>query len=82
MTRLELHGPVIGAVPEITYRDGHVQLKRGDFLLMFTDGVTEAMNVRGELYSQARLVESLQQGKLRLGQRPRRRRVERGAGLR
>jgi sigma-B regulation protein RsbU (phosphoserine phosphatase) len=51
----EVHGPIAGAIEEIAYGEGRMMLGQGDVLLAFTDGVTEAMNMADELYSDARL---------------------------
>jgi sigma-B regulation protein RsbU (phosphoserine phosphatase) len=49
------HGPVIGAVDGVVYGEGRAELSRGDRLLLFTDGVTEAMDESQQLYSRERL---------------------------
>jgi sigma-B regulation protein RsbU (phosphoserine phosphatase) len=49
------HGPIIGALEGLAYKEDHVQLQKGDQLLIFTDGVTEAMDPHGALYTEARL---------------------------
>lgn len=53
------HGPVIGAMGDLAYRENTISLNRGDRLLMFTDGVTEAMNSSIEFYGDQRLAELL-----------------------
>jgi len=53
------HGPVIGAVEGIAYREDEAVLGPDDLLLMFTDGVTEAMDVDSALYGEDRLKELL-----------------------
>jgi sigma-B regulation protein RsbU (phosphoserine phosphatase) len=53
------HGPVIGAVEDLVYGEDEVSLSPGDMLLLYTDGVTEAMNVSGELYEEQKLVSVL-----------------------
>lgn len=40
-----------------------VPLKRGDFILLYTDGITEAQNTQGELYTEKRLIEVLTRSK-------------------
>jgi len=55
------HGPVIGALEDMVYGEDRVELSVGDTLILYTDGVTEAMNVEGELYEEERLVRSLSQ---------------------
>jgi len=56
------HGPVAGAMPGMVYGEAHAFLAPGDLLLLYTDGVTEAMNVKKELFSEERLVEILRDG--------------------
>ena len=48
-------GPIIGAITGIAYRENVLSFSKNDTLLLFTDGVTEAMNPAGELYSENRL---------------------------
>jgi sigma-B regulation protein RsbU (phosphoserine phosphatase) len=55
------HGPVIGAVEGIAYREDEGVLDPGDLFLMFTDGVTEAMDVDNALYGEDRLKNLLSQ---------------------
>lgn len=57
MERLgQRHGPVLGAVEGLTYGEDRVKLSGGDLLLLYTDGVTEAMDPAGTLFSEERLV--------------------------
>jgi sigma-B regulation protein RsbU (phosphoserine phosphatase) len=49
------HGPVIGAADGIAYGEDTLQMSRGDAMLLFTDGVTEAMNEGRELFGESRL---------------------------
>jgi sigma-B regulation protein RsbU (phosphoserine phosphatase) len=49
------HGPMVGAMGGIVYGEDTLQLARGDTLVLFTDGVTEAMNGGRELYGEGRL---------------------------
>jgi sigma-B regulation protein RsbU (phosphoserine phosphatase) len=55
----ERHGPVIGAMEDITYGQSSTVLAPGDMAFLYTDGVTEAMNPRNELYGEARLTKVL-----------------------
>lgn len=43
----------------LSYGEDTTTLSEGDLLFLFTDGVTEAMNVEGEFYEEQRLVEVL-----------------------
>ncbi len=57
-TTLEPTGDIaLGAVPGITYSEKETVLAPGDSLLLYTDGVTEAMNSAGELFGTTRLLE-------------------------
>jgi sigma-B regulation protein RsbU (phosphoserine phosphatase) len=53
------HGPVIGAVEGMVYGEGRDTLEPGDLLLLYTDGVTEAMDVEERLFSEDRLEQLL-----------------------
>jgi sigma-B regulation protein RsbU (phosphoserine phosphatase) len=48
-------GMVLGAFDTSEYQTESLQLARDDILLLYTDGVTEAMNVEHELYGEERL---------------------------
>ncbi|HEY6119659.1 MAG TPA: SpoIIE family protein phosphatase [Pyrinomonadaceae bacterium] len=50
-------GRVIGVFSETVYTQGEIQLRAGDRLLMFTDGLTEATNANGEEFGDERLIE-------------------------
>jgi serine phosphatase RsbU (regulator of sigma subunit) len=55
--RLGDGGTVLGLFPEVRLPDQSVRLHAGDRLLLFTDGVTEAMNAAGEQFGEIRLIE-------------------------
>lgn len=48
-------GPVIGLLDTPQYQDRMISLHPGDLLVIYSDGVTEAMNSSGELFSEQRL---------------------------
>jgi sigma-B regulation protein RsbU (phosphoserine phosphatase) len=50
-----ISGPVVGAMEGISYTEEEVGLEIGDVVLMYTDGVTEAMDRSGKLFSDERL---------------------------
>ena len=54
-------GLVLAGMEGIRYRPNTVQLKPGDLLYLYTDGVTEATDVANNLYGEARLQTVLQQ---------------------
>ena len=47
----------LGSIEGIEYKDQYMQLYPGDKILLYTDGVTEAMNTEEELFGKDRLVE-------------------------
>lgn len=55
----QLHGPVVGAVPELPYGETKVQLSKNDCIFVYTDGVTESQNYMNELFLDSRLEEFL-----------------------
>jgi serine phosphatase RsbU (regulator of sigma subunit) len=54
-------GLVLGAMPGIEYPNHTVQLQRGDRLVLYTDGVTEAFNPADEAYGVERLIAEVQE---------------------
>ncbi len=50
-------GIALGILEDFEFRVGQVKLDRGDSVLMYTDGVTEAQNVDGEQFGTERLRE-------------------------
>ena len=57
--RLETGGIVLGMLPDMPYQEERSELQPGDLLLMFSDGITEAMNEREEEFEDERLAEVL-----------------------
>lgn len=47
----ELHGPVAGVMEHLKYKQSESDLLTGDRIILFTDGVTEAMDEKKRLYS-------------------------------
>jgi phosphoserine phosphatase RsbU/P len=59
LERLEAGGLPLGIRPDARYESGSTTLHPGDLLVIFTDGLVEAENERGEEYSESRLLELL-----------------------
>lgn len=57
--RLDEGGIPLGIVAEAQYASGTTTIESGDWLGIFTDGVTEAENTGGQEYSEARLMQAL-----------------------
>ena len=63
--RLEEGGSVLGAFPESRYTQGEVELHHDDRLVLFTDGLTEALDASGEQFCEERLVVLLREHRQR-----------------
>lgn len=48
-------GIALGILEDAEYAEGRLMLNSGDLLVVFTDGVTEAVNASGQLFSDERL---------------------------
>lgn len=60
---LDLHqgGMLMGAVPEVPYEAGEVELREGDMIVLYSDGITEAMDEEDEEFGRDRLVKVLRE---------------------
>src|SRR5262249_307327 len=52
---LEGGGMILGILPMATYQESRAVMHSGDVLVLFSDGVTEAPNPRGEEFGEERL---------------------------
>jgi len=59
IVRLDVGGPVLGIFPESTFNDHTLPFNTGDRLLLFTDGVTEALNGSREEFGDDRLIDQV-----------------------
>ncbi|HEX2984067.1 MAG TPA: PP2C family protein-serine/threonine phosphatase [Ignavibacteriales bacterium] len=57
LTYLEPTGPLLGPAPKAKYATENINFNPGDVLIIYTDGITEAMNRDGDLYEEDRLEE-------------------------
>jgi serine phosphatase RsbU (regulator of sigma subunit) len=55
-TKLEAAGAVLGQFPDWFYEQSDLQMRSGDKLLMFTDGLIEACNADEELFGEHNLI--------------------------
>lgn len=60
---LSAGGVAPGVVPQWTYEQGSVMVHAGDRLIMYTDGVTEAVNSTKQMFGEERLTELLVRGR-------------------
>jgi sigma-B regulation protein RsbU (phosphoserine phosphatase) len=56
-------GLLLGMLPNMHYQKGIVSLRPGDWIVMFTDGVTEAQNVQAEDFDDERLLQVIRENK-------------------
>lgn len=52
-------GVVLAAMEDMPYTENVIEMNRGDKILLYTDGITEAENSRHELFGEDRLLECL-----------------------
>jgi phosphoserine phosphatase RsbU/P len=60
--RLEVGGPIVGLFEGATFEEETVALKPDDWLIVFSDGVSEAMSASGDEYGETRIVECAEKG--------------------
>jgi sigma-B regulation protein RsbU (phosphoserine phosphatase) len=58
--RLEVGGLVLGVLPTFTYEQEAVALSAGDLVLVYSDGINEAVNPQGEEFGEERLCRLIQ----------------------
>ena len=56
--RLEPTGPAVGMLPDMEFQIKRVTLAPGDSLLLFTDGITDALSPTEEQFAETRLIEA------------------------
>ena len=65
ITWLDRGGVVLGAVPDENYAQGRLVLKKGDAVVFYTDGITDAMNEKGDSFGEQRLLQTVAGNKKR-----------------
>lgn len=63
VVEIKSHGPPLGLMEGIKYKANLVNTRRGDRILIHSDGLIETVNDAGEQYSVERVLECLQQGR-------------------
>ena len=61
--RLDVGGLPFGIIPEARYEAATITLAPGDWLVVFTDGLVEAVNSREEEYDESRLLSAIEAGR-------------------
>ena len=54
--RLETGGPIVGLFEGATYEEESITLNVGDWLIIYSDGVSEALSADGEEYGEDRIL--------------------------
>lgn len=60
---LEKGGVILGMMPNLPYQQETIPLQPGDWIVMYTDGVTEATNAEDEEFEEKRLIEVVRDNK-------------------
>ncbi len=59
--RLKSGGPLLGVFDDVEYQEGTVPIEAGDRLVLFTDGLSEAVNDLGEEFGEDRIIANLKE---------------------
>lgn len=65
---LAAKGIALGIMSDMEFEEKEVTLREGDILLLYTDGVTEAVNRKGEMFGQHRLAKLVEDNQKRSAQ--------------
>ncbi len=57
--QLQKNAPALGLVRDAEFREQNISLNENDFVIIYSDGLTEAQNETGEFYCESRLIELL-----------------------
>ena len=57
MRRLEVGGQPVGMFEDVTFDEETLRLETGDWVVIFTDGVSEALSVSGEEFGEERILD-------------------------
>jgi sigma-B regulation protein RsbU (phosphoserine phosphatase) len=66
--RLETGGPIVGLFETVPFEEEAVTLARGESLVVFSDGISEALNAQGDEFGESRIIDVVRS---KLGAEPR-----------
>ncbi len=69
VARLAKGGPILGLFDRLHFEEQALQLEPGDLVVVFSDGVSEALNERGEEFGESRIVDAIRASRDRNPQR-------------
>jgi sigma-B regulation protein RsbU (phosphoserine phosphatase) len=55
IVEIQEHGLLLGLLPDASYVNTEIDLREGDLILLYTDGVTEAQNAKAEFFDVERV---------------------------
>ncbi len=58
-------GQILGPFPNEKYKTDFTFMKKGDIILLYTDGITDAANEKSEMYGEQRLIHVLKENRFR-----------------
>jgi phosphoserine phosphatase RsbU/P len=61
MEKTDKGGIALGLSPQATFNEQHVELGKGDMMLIYSDGLTEARNIQGDFFGEQRVLDLLPQ---------------------
>ncbi len=61
----EIQGPLVGTFEGIEFEQKIIEMDKGDMVLLYTDGVTEAQNIRDQFYEDERLEDLLKENEFK-----------------
>ena len=61
--RLERGGPIVGLFEGATYEQETLSIAPGEWLIVFSDGISEAMSATGDEYGEPRIIDCIQKNK-------------------
>ena len=64
ITQLTKGGTVLGFMEDFQFEEDFINLKKGDTIIIFSDGITEALNKNSEEYGEERLLSIIQNSTL------------------
>ena len=57
--QLQKTAPALGLIKDATFSEQYISLDKNDFVIIYSDGLTEAQNESGEFFNEIRLIELL-----------------------
>lgn len=60
VTALKPSGPVVGVIPEAKFSVKEISMETNDLLLAYTDGIPDALNLKGEAFGNPRLLAAVE----------------------